>query len=197
MPRQLTVAVFNGRRDPFMRPEHLGRDFPAGLRSQTLDLVETAEANEDQSDELEGTILCHFGDGGMEVVDGLDAFNVTRTLLSPKRLVQRFLSFIVDSLGRQVCNADFDAGPHLCQLGKFHASPGQVDGSHLRHRIDGWLNHEEAASWTPTHAGDLVVFEKANGLSKHGSTHTPSLDELCFRAHQFTRRKPFGHDGLG
>ena len=135
MARQLAVAGVNGGGDALVGPVHLGLDLVAGLRSESLDLVQPAEADQHQSHQLQNPVVRGDGDGGMQIVHGFDELDVGRALLSDERVTHHPRARGVDTLRRQVGDGHFDTGAQLGQIGERHASARQVDRGRFGHGV--------------------------------------------------------------
>ncbi len=91
---------------------------PARLQREPLDLVQPAEPDQHERDELKHPVPGRAGDDRMQVSGALVPVLVTRRMFTADRLVQQCGAGRIDPLGGQAGQRNLDTGPQLAETGQ-------------------------------------------------------------------------------
>jgi hypothetical protein len=194
---KLPVTRLDRSRDSLVRAQRLGADLLAGSAGQPLNLVDQAQPDEDERDQLEHPVAGRGRHRRVQVMHDIRALIGWRVRFAVQRILDRHRAVGVDARRRQAGDSNFDAGPHLGQVGQPHPAPGQINSSHFTDRGSARLEHEKPAARPAPHPCDLMMLKQPDRLAEHGAAYSFPRDQLGLGAHQLTGLKAVVHHLLG
>ena len=197
VPGELPVTGYDGVGDALVRAVYLGPDLGAGILSHALDLMEPAEPDQHQCDEIKHPVLGRGRHGCVQIMDHLGSFSLSGVHLSGQCFFNSRFACCIDPGSGEIDNGNFNARAQFGELHEPHALTSEIDGCDVCHRIGTGCHDEQPSTWSASHARDLMMLEQAHCFAQQGPADPFSLDEFSFGSYQITWFHALSDDGDG